>query len=389
MAAALLGSSITFTSCFKEEPLNAEADITEAYIHTDNPLDLFFQKSDTLVKVLSAEKDITFKVRLGSDCSALAPMFRITEGASIFPASGTTHDFSDDKAVKYVVTSQDGMWSREYSVKFQEDAGVSVNYDFETFHLNEVDESELTEAGMYYEWYDVNSKKQEVKNWASGNQGYALTAAEGTTADDYPTVPIEGYKGKGVKLTTKGTGELGQLVGMRLAAGNLFTGKFDGQSALLDAMKATQFGIRFNQEPIKFTGYYKYQPGRDFQDKDGNIIPGKTDKGSIYAVLYKNHDENGNPIVLYGDNVKTSPQIVALAEVSEVKTTDEWTEFETTFNYRENIDPDLLKEYGYNLAIVFSSSEEGASFCGAIGSTLCIDEVRIICPNNETEGEEK
>jgi hypothetical protein len=41
------------------------------------------------------------------------------------------------------------------------------------------------------------------------------------------------------------------------------------------------------------------------------------------------------------------------------------------------VDQKKLKEYGYNLALVFSSSKEGASFCGAIGSTLYIDEVVI------------
>ena len=33
----------TLSSCFKEEPLNAECDIEEAYIHADNPEEMFFQ----------------------------------------------------------------------------------------------------------------------------------------------------------------------------------------------------------------------------------------------------------------------------------------------------------------------------------------------------------
>ena len=38
MAAAMIGSA-TLTSCFKDEPLNAECDIEQAYIHVDNPLE--------------------------------------------------------------------------------------------------------------------------------------------------------------------------------------------------------------------------------------------------------------------------------------------------------------------------------------------------------------
>jgi hypothetical protein len=41
------------------------------------------------------------------------------------------------------------------------------------------------------------------------------------------------------------------------------------------------------------------------------------------------------------------------------------------------VDHTLLKNRGYNLALVFSSSKEGANFCGAIGSTLYIDKVVI------------
>ena len=50
IAAALIGSS-TLTSCFKDEPLNAECDIEQAYIHVDNPTDIFYQASDTLADI--------------------------------------------------------------------------------------------------------------------------------------------------------------------------------------------------------------------------------------------------------------------------------------------------------------------------------------------------
>lgn len=173
------------------------------------------------------------------------------------------------------------------------------------------------------------------------------------------------------------------MVGKPLAAGNLFIGKFEGESALLDAMKATQFGKPFDRKPVVFKGMYKYTAGKNFQDESQNIIEGRKDKASIYAVLYKNHDDAGNPIVLYGDNVRTSPQIVAFADIKNVAETDQWTEFETVFDYYQDIDLKVLEDRGYSLAIVFSSSEDGASFRGAIGSTLCIDEVRIICANTE------
>ena len=380
IAATLIGSA-TLTSCFKEEPLNNEADIEQAYVHVDNPTGLFFHASDTLVNVLSTENTVTFKIRLGSDCSSLSPFFKLTEGATISPENGSTHDFSDEP-VLYTVTSQDKQWQRTYKVMFMEDErtiGDTIKYDFENFKLNEAEV--LADAGRYYEWYDTNSKGQEIKNWVSGNEGFALTSEAGPY--EFPTVPTEGYDGKGVKLTTLDTGELGAMVGKPLAAGNLFIGKFEGESALLDAMKATQFGKPFDRKPVVFKGMYKYTAGKNFQDESQNIIEGRKDKASIYAVLYKNHDDAGNPVVLYGDNVRTSPQIVAFADIKNVEETDQWTEFETVFDYYQDIDLQVLEDRGYSLAIVFSSSEDGASFRGAVGSTLCIDQVRIICANTE------
>ena len=87
--------------------------------------------------------------------------------------------------------------------------------------------------------------------------------------------------------------------------------------------------------------------------------------------------------MLYGDNVLTSPQIVAIARIGKVEETDRWTEFEVSFNYNQEPDGQLLANYGYNLAVVFTSSIEGASFEGAIGSTLYIDKVRVICESTE------
>ena len=120
MAAAMIGSA-SLTSCFKDEPLNAECDIEQAYIHLDDPTSMFFQASDTLINVLPKENTVNFKVRLGSDCTALAPYFKLTEGATISPENGSTHDFSDGKEVIYTVTSQDKHWSRPYKVRVTED----------------------------------------------------------------------------------------------------------------------------------------------------------------------------------------------------------------------------------------------------------------------------
>ena len=88
-------------------------------------------------------------------------------------------------------------------------------------------------------------------------------------------------------------------------------------------------------------------------------------------------------ILLYGDDVQTNPQIVALAKFDDLKPTDEWTYFELEYKYRQGVDDEILNKLGYNLTVVFSSSRSGDTFEGAVGSTLYIDKVRIICDTTE------
>jgi len=68
-----------------------------------------------------------------------------------------------------------------------------------------------------------------------------------------------------------------------------------------------------------------------------------------------------------------------MADMDYVAPKEDWTEFEIKFKYLTDIDLDVLEQNGYSLALVFSSSKQGDRFIGAIGSTLCIDKVRIIC----------
>lgn len=360
------------TSCFKEEPLNAECDIEYAYLHSDDPEATFYQLTDSLVEVYSTDNVIEFGVKEDVDLTALAPEFVITEGATIEPASGSVHDFSDNKPVSYTVTSQDGKWSRTYM--------VYINHRIRT--IDEIptlsfENSMLDTSQRYAVWYETAADGYEINAWATGNPGFAITAGDAAPSEYPSSVQEEGYEGRGVRLITRATGTLGALFGMPIAAGNLFTGTFNTLDALGSATKATRFGTPVSQRPLSFSGYYKYTPGEEVTGEDNKPIPGKIDAGDIYAILYRNTDSEGKAFTLDGDNVKTSDQIVATAIIDEVKPTTEWTPFDINFTYKEQLDEQILRNYGYSLAIVFSSSINGAYFEGAVGSTLCIDEVKV------------
>lgn len=377
----------TLSSCFKEEPLNAECDIEQAYIHADNKISLnllFTNPSDTLVNVQSDQTNIEFTMRPLAALTKQAPIFRLTPGATISPESGSLQDFSKGP-VTYTVTSEDKQWSRTYQVsikKGQTTMPNEIEFEFEDAYKDK----------GYYNWQENwNGNKLDI--WATGNSGFQMSNSS-SKPEEYPTVMIEdGYKGKGVQLTTRRTSRLADAVKKPIAAGNLFIGQFDATDALVgDAMKATKFGhpFSFSAKPAKLEGWYKYQAGEKFTDKNMKPLD-RHDYGTIYAVLYENIDEKGNAVLLYGDNVQKSKQIVALALVGEthddngkvaIGNTREWHHFSVDFDYQsygKTIDPVKLKNGGYSLAIVCSSSSDGANFLGAVGSTLWIDSFKLIC----------
>ena len=385
---AVVAFATTLTSCFKDEALNNECDIEKAWIQVDNPDEVFFQPSNAeLPDIESTKTDLIFPdLRPNSDVTALPVYFKVTDGATIVPENGSVQNFADGP-VTYVVTSEDGQYNRTYRVFIKAtDAGTTpdpgdpgkpeeqfgyVHYDFENYFLDPA-------SSKFYVWSDY----ENGSNWATGNPGFKI-AKGSATPDQYPSTPLaEGYDGAGVKLVTSHTGPFGVVVNMRIAAGNLFTGVFDSKSATKAPLKATHFGEgsynQINYRPVTLAGYYQYTPGEVFKDKAGKVVEDRIDQGDIYAVVFRNVDSEGKSFYLTGDNVLTSPQIVALARVPNiVKTEGGWQNFSVDFNYSGELDPAILANYGYSMAVVFTSSIEGAAFQGAVGSTLLIDKVSI------------
>jgi len=374
----ILFSLVALQSCFKDEPLNAECDIEQAYIHTDNPEEVFFNVTDTIVNVPYDASQIVFNVRRHADVAALALHFRLTEGATIVPENGSVQDFSAGP-VTYTVTSEDGQWNRTYMVSVNKVSTITeteIAIDFENYELD-------PDYKKFYIWHNILGDGTLGNDWATGNPGYRLSKGS-AKPEEYPTTPIaEGLDGAALKLETCDTGPFGRMSNMRLAAGNMFLGLFDLNIALRQPLMATCFGIPFDKKPVKLSGYYQYTRGEKFQDDKGNTVEGRQDEGNIYAVLYRNHDTDGSEVVLHGDDVKTNSHIVALADLRIPENATEWTPFEIDFNYSSEIDPELLENRGYNITVVFSSSIDGAKFEGAIGSCLKVDKVRLTCEEEE------
>lgn len=360
---------LLFAACIRSEAPNAECDIESVYFQSDDVLNR---------KPSISNNKVTIVVNSDVNISSLAPFFTLTEGATIRPESGTVRNFSSPQ--QYVVTSQDGEWSKTYTVEVQRPGAINLSYNFE----NVRQESANSGRSSYDVFYEVGSDGKESLTWASANGAFALTSM-GSTPNTFPTYQVvDSEKGKCLALTTRDTGAFGQMVKKPIAAGNLFLGEFAMASALAKPLEATHFGIPFLSVPLSLSGVYKYFPGPDYciLNGDGKFesVPGAVDEFNIYAVFF---EVTPDMQWLDGTNVmaEDNHNIIAVAEIESPVPSQEWKSFNIPFKFREgrHIDPSKLAAGAYSITIVMSSSRKGDFFEGAVGSTLYVDDLILNC----------
>ena len=230
---AVAAIALSFASCIRDEALNAECDITgvdSAWVAGIRQQGII--KGEPIV----TNESVRFIKRRGDvDCSALAPLFTLTPGATIEPANGSVRDFTTPQT--YTVTAEDGNWRKVYTVEF----GVleaSSKYGF--------DHAKLDASRQYQEFYELQgnlAKPDTARIWASGNGGYAFTGMAKSPGEYPTTISPDGRTGSCARLETMDTGSFGAGLNMHIAAGNLFIGEFRTASAVLYPRRATRFGL--------------------------------------------------------------------------------------------------------------------------------------------------
>ena len=390
------------TSCIQDEALNTECDI----ITCSFPSEIVV--SDPTI----TNNRVTVNVVPDADISKLAPTFTLTEGATISPASGSVQNFlnADHHTVNYTVTSQDGEWHKTYRVQVVQQLKPSE------YLFNKV-ELDPTKKYSIFNEYDENGNF--LMAWSSGNPGYVMCGEankaaraaygkdnykdhiweffptlavfpKGTTLktdNDNVTSFVNGGKyaqPEYIRLVTRSTGGFGAQVKMPIAAGNIFQGEFDLGSAVSQPREATRFGEPYNYKPVKLSGEYRFKAGDVFTDGKGNVVVGRKDIFSIYAIFFESDDDvkfiDSN--VHYNDFMH--PNMVALANLTDAHETglgdDDWVKFEIEFDYdkyKKAVNADLLAKGVYRLGIVIASSAEGDYFRGAVGSTLDVRNIKV------------
>lgn len=387
-------STLLLASCIRDEAPNAECDITgleQTWLDENKGL--------IVGEPIVTNDRVSVTLEKGTPRTSLAPRFTLTDGAwlsmtdengATVEANGKTRDFTKPKI--YTTHSEDGKWTKEYTVSFGFPKALST-LSFEYFDLDP--------TGRYYRWYEMDSEDASNPRrdyWASGNAGYALAGMAHSPADYPTTVDAIGQRGNCVKLSTCATGDFGARTHMPIAAGNIFVGEFVSAQAALFPRKATKFGLQaLGGTPVRLEGYYKYKAGPTYTDKNGAVVAGGHDKADIYAVVYEVDLTPGAKFTpLNGDNVLTSDRIVMMARIDNPQEAEgtvsdgvsaeslaratEWVHFSEPFRLMDGktFDTEKLEQNGYAITVVCTSSREGATFEGAVGSTLFVDELQII-----------
>lgn len=365
---ALMTLVLSLSSCIREEALNAECDVLSA--------DAAWFKENNLLNgdVKITNNEIIFIINKEANLNTIPEpeiVFQLTPGARI--EKDSTKRNKDGIFQYYTTYSEDGNWNKQYIAKFIKLPPLDEDHVFSFEHF------ELSSNNKYNIWYEINNNGIRSDLWASGNAGFMFTG-KGKTPDDFPTTTdANGKRGNCIRLTTRDTGSFGKMAGMPIAAGNIFIGEFLSENAMKKPLEATRFGMNIApRRPAYLTGYYKYTPGEVFTDKKKNPVEGRRDTCAIYSVLYEVDPDNF--VSLDGSNVTSSDRIVLIAEIKNPGEPDQWTEFMIPFEAMNDkeFDPERLANNGYAIAVVASSSKDGAFFEGAVGSTLHVDELSII-----------
>lgn len=251
----LFSSLIALSACVKEDFFGKSSlkQINFFSIQNQSGVTIIIEDSLLIRTTVAANTDLT---QLRPDSVAVSSYARVE------PSITQIRDFT--RPVLYTVIAEDG--SR-------------VNY---TVVITKEAANPQLENSSFDDWYTPSGKNYQEPGlssssiWATGNAGVVTLGNANVTP-----VVVSGTD-NAVQLVTKDLGTLGQLVSQRMAAGSIFTGRFELDIA--NPLNSTKFGIPFTARPVGFSLSYTYQPGSTYRNNKG-VILSKADSCDIYLIL--------------------------------------------------------------------------------------------------------
>jgi hypothetical protein len=335
---------LVFFGCVKEDYFGKSAYKQIRYFQMESQSGTAQIIEDSLLirVTVTANADIT---RLRPDSVLLSSYARLEPGKEEYL------DFTLPKA--YTVFAEDGS-SVSYNVIVRQENSTPQldNSGFDEWY---------TPAGKNYEEPGLNANTI----WATGNAGVVTINSANVTS------VLQNGNDKAVQLVTKDLGSLGQLVGQRMGAGTIFTGKFELNVA--NPLNSAKFGIAYSARPKSFTISYTYIPGSPYRNGKGGILA-KTDSCDIYLVL-----ENRNGVVkriatgwFRSSQAVSTPTDITIPIVYGALPVDAPDYSKPANGVYGNANDKIT-----HLSFVAASSANGALFEGGVNSTLLLNNLRL------------
>ncbi|WP_278365697.1 PCMD domain-containing protein [Phocaeicola barnesiae] len=225
------------------------------------------------------------------------------------------------------------------------------------------------ENGSMEDW---SQDGKQWNPWASGSNAFWGTGNKGATIiNKNITSPVDdSVSGKAAYLESM------DALGLKLAAGNLFTGDFELDETKMNGL--LHFGRPFTSFPTALRLHYKYTSSTIdmIGDNVGDLasLKGQPDMFQIYIALsdksepyeIRNNPKNRQ---LFDPN---DANIIAYGEYTSSESVTSYKELEIPLEYRAT---NRTPKY---IIIVASSSKYGDYYIGGVGSKLWLDEMELV-----------
>jgi hypothetical protein len=232
----------------------------------------------------------------------------------------------------------------------------------------------------YHAWGTPNETKEQI-----GRGGSALFWC--TTND-----PLAGFETTKVPGESDAAGDyaaqlhtnIKDVLGIRkLGAAGLFTGFFKLNLSYLNTpVRMTKMGRPFLLRPTKAVFSGKYTAGHPYYVEDpathAPVEASGDDRGSCRIRLEHWEDATGKVLYNYEPVTEAEYEAVTHIPVGEgeriISPVSNWTRMEVPVEY----DPTKSTLSVTHIVVDFASSKDGASFCGADGSVLTVDNFELL-----------
>ncbi|WP_186758101.1 PCMD domain-containing protein [Echinicola salinicaeni] len=322
-------------------------------------IELSNQASNSVIDL--AEKTVTIEFPSGIDRSTISiQQLTISTFATADKSIGDIINMNEEEEIS--ITAEDGTVTVWKLIPLVASATPQLaNSDFELWYK--------TNSG-YYEPGESNANTI----WGTGNQGTYIL-------NKLATIPYEIEDGNlAAKMITLDNGVLGGTFGAPIAAGSIFTGVFNSDN--LDPTNpeaAIDFGMPFSGRPSKLRFKYRYIPGVENKDRNGNKLP-YSDMADIYAFLEVR--SNGKIQRLATAWFRSGEEI---ADLTTMELDFYYGQLDANFpEYMFPVDQEFVSEDSAqfilptHITLVASSSFDGVNFAGAVDSELILDDIIMV-----------